>query len=114
MYKNTCKTLSNLPIAILTGVMYNMVTSLREGRYLEMKTWKQTKLRSVKNEFGGRIEEFKGFDDDRRVYINIYNEIIDAIESLPDEPHGYIKCAVTHQIKADKEILYRISEKFQD
>lgn len=79
-----------------------------------MKTWKQTKISSFKNQFGGRIEEFKGFDDDRRVYINMYNQIIDAIESLPDEPRGYIKCAVTRQIKADKEILYSIIEKFED
>lgn len=79
-----------------------------------MKTWKQKKIHDVKIQFSGCIEEFEGFDDDRRVYINIYNQIIDAIESLPDEPHGYIKCAVTHQIKADGEILNRIREKFQD
>lgn len=79
-----------------------------------MKTWKQAKIANFRKQFGGRIEEFEGFDDDRRVYINIYNLIIDALGHLPDDPHGYIKSAVTRQINADKEILNRICEKFQD
>lgn len=79
-----------------------------------MKTWKQAKIANFRKQFGGRIEEFEGFDDDRRVYISIYNQIIEALEYLSDEPRGYIKCAVTRQINADKEILNRICEKFQD
>ena len=79
-----------------------------------MMTWKQKKIHNFENQFGGRIEEFEGFDDDRRVYINIYNQIIDALESLPDEPHSYIRSAVTRQINSDKDILNSICEKFQD
>lgn len=79
-----------------------------------MMTWKQKKIHNFKNQFGGRIEEFEGFDDDRRVYINIYNRIIEALESLPDEPHSYIRSAITRQINADKDILNSICETFQN
>ena len=75
------------------------------------KTWKQAKLHDIEIQFGGCIEEYKGFADDRMVYVNIYNKIIEA---LPEEPHSYIKVAMYHQINKDKEILNRIHRNFCD
>lgn len=78
------------------------------------KTWKQAKLHDIKTRFGGCIEEYKDFTDDRLVYVNIYNQIIEAIESLPEEPNNYIKVAMFHQINKDEKILNRIYSNFLD
>lgn len=78
------------------------------------KTWKQAKLHDIEIQFGGCIEEYKGFTDDRMVYVNTYSQIIEAIESLPEEPHSYVKVAMFHQINKDKEVLNRIYRNFCD
>lgn len=78
------------------------------------KTWKQAKLHDIEVRYGGIIEEFKNYNDDRMVYVNTYNQIIEAIKSLPEEPLSYIKMAMFHQINMDKEILNRIYNLFCD
>ena len=78
------------------------------------KTWKQARLHDIELRYGGRIEEYKGFTDDRKTYINIYNQIIEAITSLPEEPCSYIKVAMWHQFNKDKEILNRTQAEFCD
>ena len=40
-----------------------------------MKTWKQEKIRSIKNQVGGYIEGYNGYTDDRGVYVAIYNQM---------------------------------------
>ena len=78
------------------------------------KTWKQAKLHDIEITFGGCIEEYKNFTDDRLVYVNIYNQIIEALESLPEEPNNYIKVAMVNQINKDKKIMNRIYSNFYD
>ena len=78
------------------------------------KTWKQAQLHDIEIRYGGCVEEYKDFTDDRMVYVKIYKQIIEAIESLPEEPHNYIKVAMFHQINKDKEILNRIYSNFCD
>lgn len=60
------------------------------------------------------MEEFKGHKDDRLVFINIYNQIVEAIESLPEEPLAYIRVVMWRQIDNDEEILNRIYNCFCD
>ena len=78
------------------------------------KTWKQARLHDIELRYGGHIEEYKGFTDDRLIYVNTYNQIIEAITSLPEEPCSYIKVAMWHQFNKDKEILNRIQAEFCD
>ena len=78
------------------------------------KTWKQAKLHGIEVRYGGIIEEYKNYKDDRMVYVNTYNQIIEAIESLPEEPLPYIKVAMFHQINKDEELLNRIYNRFCD
>lgn len=78
------------------------------------KTWKQARLHDIELCYGGCIEEYKGFTDDRLIYVNTYNQIIEAITSLPEEPCSYIKVAMWHQFNKDKEILNRIKAEFCD
>lgn len=77
-------------------------------------TWKQARLHDIEVRYGGIVEEFKGHEDDRLVFINIYNQIVEAIESLPEEPLAYIRVAMWRQINNDEEILNRIYNCFCD
>ena len=77
-------------------------------------TWKQARLHDIEVRYGRIVEEFKGHKDDRLVFINIYNQIVEAIESLPEEPLPYIRVAMWRQINNDEEILNRICNCFCD
>lgn len=78
------------------------------------KTWKQMKIEFMQRNYGHHIEEFEGHKDDRLVYINTYNSIMEALESLPEEPHSYIKVAMFRQLNRDKEQLNSIINRFCD
>ena len=77
-------------------------------------TWKQARLHDIEIHYGGIVEEFKGYKDDRLVYVNTYTQIVEAIESLPEEPLSYIKVAMWLKINKDKEILNKIYSRFCD
>ena len=84
-----------------------------EGNTMK-KTWKQRIIHDVKVQYGGCIEEYKGHDDDRLVYVGTFNLIIEALNTLPEEPVSYIKVAILRQINHDKEMLDRIRARFTD
>lgn len=64
--------------------------------------------------YGGIKKDFEGYKDDRLVFVNTYNKILEAIESLPEEPLPYIKVAMWRQINIDKETLNEIYNRFCD
>ena len=77
-------------------------------------TWKERKLEHIEYFYGKAYEQFKAEDahDDRRVYINVYEMIIEAVKSLEDEPNNYVCVAMNDYIKHDLEILRRIGKRF--
>lgn len=83
------------------------------------KTWKEAKLTSFIKRNSGLYAEYKkavenGCDDDRRVFVRLFDQIINAVASLPDEPDSYIKVAVWRQINHDQDTLDRIAANFCD
>lgn len=78
------------------------------------KTWKQARIDTLDKRWGGCIKGFTGYTDDRQVYLNIYNTIREALESLPEEPLPFIRVAIWSEIKKDEEILERIYNTFCD
>jgi len=84
-----------------------------EGNTMK-KTWKQRIIRDLKVQYGGCIEEYKGHDDDRQVYVDTFNLIMEALNTLPEEPVSYIKVAMLRQINRDKETLNNIIYRFCD
>lgn len=79
---------------------------------MERITWKQGKLSYMKLLYGGLIGEFSQHDDDRRLYVNTYNQIIEAVESMPDTPNNYVAVALNAKIRRDLEMLDRIQDRF--
>lgn len=84
------------------------------------KTWKCCKLHDLNLVYGYTYRQFRdqidtyGPSDDRRVYVNMYERIIEAINSLPDEPVTYVKIAMWRAINKDKDALKDIQARFTD
>lgn len=80
----------------------------------EDMTWKEHKLNYMQFMYGDKIAEYEHCKDDRRVYFNIYNMIIEALNDMPDEPNNYICVAMNHKIDEDLKTLDRIRLHFDN
>ena len=80
-----------------------------------MKTWKQIHAEHLRMWYGSRAEAWKDITttDDRLIYCNIYRRMLEALESLPDEPHNYICVAMNHKMKEDRATLDSIKATFE-
>ena len=80
------------------------------------KTWRAIHVHYLKFFFEKLAEKWKdgGYTDDRIVYCNIYKHILDAIYSLPEEPHNFVCVAMNRYMDEDIEILKSIQERFKD
>lgn len=75
----------------------------------EERTWKDIKLSFLKGKYQKHADKWQNIkSDDRGVFCNIYNMIIKAIESLPDEPDNYVAVAMNHEINHDRETMDEI------
>ena len=44
--------------------------------------------------------------------MNIYDRLIEAIESLPEEPNLYVKVAMNHEMNKDIDTMEEIIKRF--
>ena len=79
---------------------------------MQKLSWKQMHLNRLESFYGRFMEEFEGFSDDRMIYRNTYQMIQAAVESLPEEPHCFVKVAMNKQIAADEGMMDRIILRF--
>ena len=77
------------------------------------ESWKVLKLKYLKVIYGLHVRGFGGYDDDRGLYINTYNMMVRAINTLPDCPDIFIKCAMNEAIKKDCKMLDGIIKRFK-
>lgn len=81
-------------------------------------TWKQANIHNMEVRYGGLAKDFMSErleeGDERLDYIKLYNKIIDALESLPDEPVEYVRLAMWYRMAKDKEILNGIMNRCVD
>ena len=66
----------------------------------------------LKFKYEKKAEEWKDCHDDRRLFSNTYYQIIEAIETLPEEPNAYIAVAMNNEIAKDREMLDGIMDRF--
>lgn len=83
---------------------------------IQKDSWKELKLAVLYIEYGKVAKEwnnlFPPVKDDRRIFINIYNQLVTAIKSLPDNPHNVVCVAMNRYITGEKEMLDEIKERF--
>ena len=78
--------------------------------------WKSLKLAVLNMEYGKQADEwnnmFPPVTDDRRVFINIYHQIVDAVKSLPDNPNAFVCVAMNRLIAEEKKTMDEIKSHF--
>ena len=75
-------------------------------------SWKEMKLDNLRFFYGKLAAAWEGEDDDRGLFSNTYKMIIAAIESLPENPDNYVRCAMNHAISADTKTMNSIAARF--
>ena len=78
------------------------------------KSWKRSKLSYLEFFYGSEYKSWKDLDthDDRRLYCNTYEQIIDAINSLDDDPHNFVCVAMNKYIEEQENMMDRIIANF--
>lgn len=78
--------------------------------------WKTLKLWSWAHDYEAKATEWNNImppvTDDRRLFINTYNQVYKAIDSLPDNPNSWICCAVQHELYNERGIMNGIISRF--
>lgn len=78
------------------------------------ESWKQRHLHHLKFFYGKLAEKWKDITtDDRLVFVNTYRMMIDALESLPEEPVNYVCVAMNKKLRQDRKTLDSIAAVFQ-
>lgn len=77
-------------------------------------SWKEQRRAYLDNWYRKYAEEWKDEKDDRRLYSNMFFHMYEAIESLDDEPHIYVKVAMNHKISEELKIMDEIKEHFNN
>jgi len=86
-------------------------------RYLTEKqidelTWRDMKLYFLET-YEEDAKRWENECDDRRVFFNIYKQLVEAIKSLPEEPHPAVCVAMNTYIGEKKRILNDIRKHFE-
>jgi len=82
---------------------------------MSWKEYKALKVRVLTNSYGELAEKWEDERDDRRVFYNIFHQIIDAIERLPARRlPNYVIVAMNAKIDEDRKVLDEIKERFKD
>lgn len=78
--------------------------------------WKSLKIAVLEMEYGKKADEWNNLyppvSDDRRVYINIYHQLIDAVKSLTGNPNTIVCVAMNRYISEEKKVLDEIKKVF--
>lgn len=79
--------------------------------------WKSLKLAVLEIEYGKQAKVWNDLyppvSDDRRVYISIYNQLIEAVRSLTDNPNNIVCVAMNRYITEEKKVLDEIKHRFE-
>ena len=79
---------------------------------MKNKNWKSVKLDCLKFLYEKKAEEWKECHDDRRLFSNMYYQIITGVETLPENPNNYVRVAMNAMIQKNREELDSIMERF--
>lgn len=64
--------------------------------------------------YGDYVRQWEGiFNDDRQLFCNMYNQILDAIDDLEFCKNPIMFCAFNDYVKKDYEVMNRIIERFK-
>lgn len=70
------------------------------------------KRRYLKHNYEKCRKEYEGFNDDRRVFCNIYDILIEALNVMEKVDNNFIWVAFNNECEKDVETLNRIKDYF--
>ncbi len=78
--------------------------------------WKHLTLWSWAHDYENKATEwnniFPPVADDRRLFINTYKQVYEAIDSLPDNPQSWICVAISHELYNERGMMNGILARF--
>lgn len=81
-------------------------------------SWKYLKLWVWAHDYGYKADEWNNImppvTGDRRVFINIYRQIYEAIESLPENPNSIVVVAMNRYINSERFQMDEIKRRFEN
>ncbi len=79
--------------------------------------WKSLKLWSWVHEYGKEAVEwnniFPPVTDDRRVFINTFHQVYEAVDSMHDNHPAWVCVAINEKMHKDEEMMTRIISHFK-
>lgn len=79
--------------------------------------WKHLKLWTWANDYEAKMNDWNNIlppvSDDRRLYINTYQQVYEAIDSLSDNPPAWVCVAITRELAKEREMMDEILERFR-
>jgi len=76
------------------------------------KSWKEFTIDSMRFDYGLHAELFADEHDDRRLFTNMYNQIMEAVECLPDNPPAFVCVAMNHKIDESRGTMDAILDRY--
>ena len=82
---------------------------------MKSQTWKARKLDYIKLMYKDNYDLYSTVDchDDRRLYINMYDQLIEAISTMPEEPVPFVCVAMNNEINKSIEVMKKINLNFK-
>lgn len=79
-------------------------------------SWKYLKLWVWAHDYGYKADEWNNImppvTDDRRIFINTYRQIYEAMESLPENPNNIVAAAMSRYITEERQMMDEIKGRF--
>ena len=83
---------------------------------IKRDSWKYLKLWVWSHDYGYKADEWNNImppvTDDRRIFINTYRQIYEAIESLPENPNNVVAVAMNRYITEERQMMDEIKGRF--
>ena len=80
--------------------------------------WRNLKLWSWARDYEAQMNEWNDIwppvTDDRRLFINTYSQVYQALASMQKYPDNYICCAVNRSLENDRDMMNRIIKRFKE
>ena len=77
------------------------------------RSWRQRRIDSLNYNYGVYAERWTDKHDDRKVFSNIYFMVLEALESLPEEPNNLVCVAMHKQIDEERKVLDEIKQRYE-
>lgn len=81
-------------------------------KQIDALSWRDMKLYFLET-YEEDAKRWENESDDRKLFSNVYKNLVEAIESLPAEPHCMVCVAMNNYIGEKKAILNDIRKHFE-